>query len=292
MAADPLVLANEALVLSVLRTQQEIEATLQASALREHAVALQLEALRLGEENRQLAEASRLKNEFIATMSHELRTPLNAILGFSELLRSGSGMQNTAKALQYLDHIHASGQHLLSLVNGTLDLAKAAAGRLELHPETVSLDAVVHEVVLMLQAESDRHQVTVHLHVAGGLDALYLDRTRLKQVLANFLSNAIKFSHPGGAVTLTATREPGGHFRVEVADSGIGISEADQQQIFREFHQLDGSVTRKHGGTGLGLAITRMLVLAQGGTVGVHSTPGVGSVFHAVLPCAQGMPAL
>jgi signal transduction histidine kinase len=293
-SANPLLQANEALVLSVLRTQDEIEETQRASNERETAAELRLQAQRLSEENRQLVETARLKNQFIAMMSHELRTPLNAILGFSELLRTGPQFANTAQSLNYLDLIHDSGEHLLNIVNSTLDIAKGAAGRLDFQPERLALQPLVTEVVQMLHGQSERKQLHISVQLGDGLDHLWLDRTRLKQVLANYLSNAIKFSDPGSTVTLRAERLADDSFRLEVQDTGIGIAAADQPRLFREFQQLNVGLARSHDGSGLGLALTRMLVQAQGGSVGLHSRPGLGSTFHAVLPCtdsAHGPPA-
>ncbi len=278
--AGPLVEANQALVLSVLRTQADIEVEQEASALR-------LEHQRLSEENRQLVATDRLKSEFIAMMSHELRTPLNAVMGFSELLRHHPACMHDSQVQTYLGHIHASGAHLLDIISSTLDIAKAAAGRLDFHPQRLALGPVVAEAVDMLRPAAERHRVRIETRLGSGLDALWLDRTRLKQVLVNYLSNAIKFSHEGGVVTVTTARLDDGMFRLEVRDTGIGIAAADQAGLFRPFHQLDAGAGRRHDGSGLGLAVTRLLVLAQRGSVGLHSSPGVGSVFHAVLPCAQ-----
>jgi signal transduction histidine kinase len=283
-ADSPLVQANEALVLSLLRTQDEIEETQRASNERETAADLRLEAQRLSEENRQLVETNRLKAEFVAMMSHELRTPLNAILGFSDLLR-GPAFPSTAKSRQYLDHIHSSGEHLLGILTATLDLARGAAGRLDFKAEPIEMQPLLLEVVRLLQPQADRKQVQIHVQVRPGLEPLRLDRLRLKQVLTNYLSNAVKFSHVGGAVTVQVMPAAGHSVRVEVADTGIGIAAADQPQLFREFHQLDAGRARKHEGSGLGLALTRMLVQAQGGSVGVQSSPGQGSCFYFVLPC-------
>jgi signal transduction histidine kinase len=257
-------------------------------AFRETTTELQLESQRLGEENRLMIEASRLKNRFLANMSHELRTPLNAIIGFSEILRASASPALSAKHLEYLEHIGKSGGHLLEIINDILDVAKVASGRLDFHPEPLNLPQVVQEVVDMLQAPASRKAVVVSTDIAPSVSGLVLDRTRLKQALTNYLSNAIKFSHQGGTVTLRVRAEGRGHFRVEVEDKGIGIAEADQSRLFVEFQQVDGSRNRQHQGTGLGLALTRLLVEAQGGSVGVRSTLGAGSTFHFVLKCVAG----
>ena len=272
--------ANEALVLSVLRAQADSELAQETSALR-------LDSQRLSEENRQLVAADRLKSEFIAMMSHELRTPLNAILGFCALLQQHPDCLRNATLQAYLGHIHDGGSHLLDIISNTLDLAQAAAGRLDFHPQPLALGLVATEAVNMLRPAADRRRIRLDLHVGAGLNGLFLDKTRLKQVLVNYLSNAVKFSHEDGTVTLTAVRLADSSFRVEVQDTGIGIGPAEQTQLFRAFHQLSAGLERRHEGSGLGLAITQLLVLAQGGSVGVQSRLGAGSTFHAVLPCTQ-----
>jgi len=282
-ASVPLVEANQALVLSVLRAQLDVETAAQDIAFREMSAQLRQQAQRLGEENRQLVETYRLKMQFIASMSHELRTPLNSILGFSELLLTGNMPPDSPKHRDFLTHIHTSGQYLLSMVEGVLDLAKGASGKMVFHPELLDLQTVVDEVVAMLRVQAARRGVLVAVELQAGLGQLQLDRTRLKQVLANYLSNAIKFSHDGGAVTVRAQCEGERNFRVDVEDTGIGISPGDQARLFTEFTQVDTGIARRHEGAGLGLAVTRMLIEAQGGTVGLHSVPGVGSSFHFIL---------
>jgi signal transduction histidine kinase len=279
----PLQEANEQLVLGMLRAQTEAESAARDIAFRELTTELRLESQRLGEENRQIAEASRLKSQFLANMSHELRTPLNAIIGFSDLLRSGRVATTSTKYLEFLGHINASGQHLLEMVNDVLDLSKVASGKLQFHPEPIDLAQAIKEVVDMLRVAADRNGVVVCTEIEPGLNDLWLDRPRFKQVLSNYLSNAIKFSHDGGTVTVRARAEADGSLRVEVQDTGIGIATADQARLFAEFQQIDSSSSRRHHGTGLGLALTRLLVEAQGGSVGVRSTLDAGSTFHFIL---------
>ena len=290
--ASQLVEANEQLVLAMLRVQADAEAAKRDIAFRELTTELRLKGQRLGEENRQLSETSRLKSQFLANMSHELRTPLNAIIGFTDLIRSGVVTERSPKYLEFLGHIGTSGRHLLQLINDVLDVAKVEAGKLEFHPEPVDLGQVVAEVIEMVQAAPGGNAVVVETQIESNLGGLVLDRLRLKQVLCNLLSNAIKFSQPGSTVTVRGLAEGEDSVRVEVEDSGIGITADEQAHLFVEFHQVDRSSTRKHEGTGLGLALARLLVEAQGGSVGVRSAPGVGSVFHFVLRRdARAMPA-
>ena len=279
----PLVEANQNLVLAMLGAQAEAETMARDMAFREQTMALRLESQRLGEENRQIREASQLKSQFLANMSHELRTPLNAIIGFSDLLASEQVTPATPKYREFVGHIRNSGQHLLELINDVLDVSKIAAGKLEFHPEPMNVPRAVQEVIDMLQVAALQNAVVISTEIEPGLDNLVLDRTRFKQMLANYLSNAIKFSHPGGAVKLRVLAGADNRLRVEVQDSGIGIAATDLAHLFTEFNQIDNSSTRRHSGTGLGLALTRMLATAQGGSVGVHSALGAGSTFHFVL---------
>jgi PAS domain S-box-containing protein len=246
-----------------------------------------LRAQRLEAENRQIQEANRLKSQFLANMSHELRTPLNAIIGFADLLNTGAVPHESPKQREFLGHIAASGRHLLQLINDVLDLSKVESGKFEFFPEPVALSELVREVCDTLQPAAQRKCLSIQTDVSGELDGrgeLMLDAARFKQVLFNYLSNAVKFTPDGGAVTVRARADGPEHFVCEVEDSGIGIEPADLPRLFIDFQQLDSGYNRQHQGTGLGLALTRRLVEAQGGTVGVRSVRGVGSVFYARLP--------
>ncbi len=247
------------------------------------AEALRLKAQRLEAENRQITDANRLKSQFLANMSHELRTPLNAIIGFADLLHAGAVPTDSLKHRLFLGHIGTSGRHLLQLINDVLDLSKVESGRFEFFPEPVQLPLLVGEVKDILQTAMQRKKIVFSVDIDGALDGLVVDPARLKQVLYNYLSNAIKFTPDGGHVGVRAVAEGESHFRLEVHDNGIGIHEVDLPRLFVEFQQLDAGHGKQHQGTGLGLALTRRLVQAQGGTVGVRSAPGVGSVFHLVL---------
>jgi PAS domain S-box-containing protein len=242
-----------------------------------------LNAQRLEAENRQILEANRIKGQFLANMSHELRTPLNAVIGFADLLESGAVDADPARRKAFLGHIGTSGRHLLHLINDVLDLSKVESGRFEFFPEPVSLPALVKEVVDTLSPASQQKHITVETQIDPQLSDLALDPVRLKQVLYNYLSNAIKFTPEHGRVCVRARPEGARQFRLEVEDNGIGIASHDLPRLFTEFQQLDSSSSKQHQGTGLGLALTRGLVQAQGGSVGVRSEPAVGSVFHLVL---------
>jgi len=252
------------------------------------------DALELEAQNRRIQEANRLKSEFLANMSHELRTPLNAILGFSELLLEGAVSKDSPQHGEFLGHILESGRHLLGLINDVLDLAKVEAGKLEFRPEPIELQLIIGEVMSIARGTAVEKNIRMSASVEPELnDGIVLDPARLKQILYNFISNAVKFTPAGGVVTVRALAEGEARLRLEVEDTGPGIAPQDIGRLFVEFQQLDAGPARHHAGTGLGLALTRRLAEAQGGSVGVRSTPGQGSVFHVILPRrSQGLPAL
>jgi protein-histidine pros-kinase len=238
----------------------------------------------LEDENRRMQEANRLKSEFLANMSHELRTPLNAIIGFTELMIKGKVGPVSAEHEEYLGDILNSARHLLELINDVLDLAKVESGKLDFRPEKVDVGKVVGEVRDILRGIASGKGIRVDVHLDPALPPAELDPARLKQILYNYLSNALKFTGEGGVVTVRVMPEPQRRFRIEVEDTGIGIRAEDVNRLFVEFQQLDNGPSKKHAGTGLGLALTRRIVEAQGGLVGVWSEPGRGSTFWAVLP--------
>ncbi|HEY2977755.1 MAG TPA: ATP-binding protein, partial [Burkholderiaceae bacterium] len=255
---------------------------------RRQAEELRLHSVRLEAENRQIQEADRLKSEFLANMSHELRTPLNAVIGFAEILRVGGPNLAEEKRLDYLGHIATSGRHLLRLINDVLDLSKVESGKFDLLPESLSLPRLADEVAGVLQPEMARKGVQLTIQIDPAVADLMLDPARLRQMLYNLLSNAIKFTGAGGRVVMRATPQGAQQVRIEVEDNGIGIAPADLAKLFQQFQQVHTGMAKTHGGTGLGLALTRHLAELHGGSVGVRSTPGVGSVFHLLLPRRLG----
>jgi len=234
-------------------------------------------------QNRRVREADRMKSEFLANMSHELRSPLNGIIGFAELLFDGKLGPVSPEHKEFLGDILNSGRHLLQLINDVLDLAKVEAGRLEFRPEPIDLEKLVHEVTEVLGAVAAGKRIRLETQVAS-LGQVRVDPSKLKQVLYNYLSNALKFTPEEGRVIVRVKPEGADRFRLEVEDTGIGIGPEDIGRLFVEFQRPESSVAQKDQGAGLGLALTKRLVEAQGGRVGVESTPGKGSVFHAVLP--------
>jgi len=238
----------------------------------------------LEDQSRRVQEATRLKSEFLANMSHELRTPLNAIIGFAELMHDGKVGAVSPPHKECLADILTSSHHLLQLINDVLDLSKVEAGKMEFRPERVEVAKLIGEVKDILRSLSAKKRIELAVEIDPALGEVVLDPGKLKQVLYNFLSNALKFTPEGGRVSVRAHLEPGGKFRLEVADTGVGIRPEDLGRLFVEFQQLDASASKAHAGTGLGLALTKRIVEAQEGTVGVSSEVGQGSVFHAVLP--------
>ncbi|MBD2039415.1 GAF domain-containing protein [Microcoleus sp. FACHB-672] len=253
----------------------------------------------LQEQNYQLAEVNRLKEEFIATTSHELRTPLTAVLGFSSVLLEESFGKLNPKQMLYVDRIHSSGEHLLELINDILDLSRIEADRLELEPQLVFIRDICESVISLIQERVMNHGLNLDVDVEPDLEYMVTDPRRLKQMLLNLLTNAIKFT-PQGSVGLKIYRtrneikEEGDcniftpetiHF--QVWDTGIGIDEADQLRLFSPFSQIDSSLSRKYQGTGLGLVITRKLAELHGGSITLKSNSGQGSSFTISLPLHQ-----
>src|SRR6266568_2740709 len=237
----------------------------------------------LKDANRELKDASEHKSVFLANMSHELRTPLNAIIGFSELMFDAKESQfDSATQKRFLSQIHSSGKHLLGLINDILDLAKVEAGQMELRLQDVPVEQVIAQALELVEPLAAEKHLTIRSE-ASSAGVVLADAGKLKQMLLNLISNAIKFTAEGGTVMISARRLQGA-VEIAVADTGIGISDADQAKIFMEFHQVDPGPGRRQQGTGLGLALTRRFALLHGGDVRVTSKVGEGSVFTLRLP--------
>ncbi|NDJ53038.1 MAG: GAF domain-containing protein, partial [Chloroflexi bacterium] len=240
----------------------------------------------LEERARELATANRLKSEFLANISHELRTPLNSIIGFTETLLVGIYGPLSEKQVDRLETVSRNAEHLLALIDDLLDLSKIEAGRMNLYLEEVDIYREIVTVAETVEPQASEKSLSLLRHVNPELPKAWVDAQRLRQVLTNLLSNAIKFTHEG-SVTIVGEAEPQEDrtfIHLQVVDTGIGISEEDQQFIFDEFRQVDGSATRQYEGTGLGLAITRKLIQLMNGEIWVESVIGQGSNFHILIP--------
>jgi len=240
----------------------------------------------IADKSRQLEVASQHKSEFLANMSHELRTPLNAIIGFSEVLSERMFGELNEKQDEYLKDIHASGQHLLSLINDILDLSKIEAGRMELDLTDFSLPVALNNAVTLVRERAGRRGIALHMTVDERLEQVRADERKVRQVVLNLLSNAIKFTPEGGRIDVGA-KPVDGFIEVSVSDTGVGIAPEDQEAVFEEFRQV-GTADKKVEGTGLGLALSRKFIELHGGRIWVESQLGAGSTFTFTVPVRRG----
>jgi len=240
----------------------------------------------IADKSRQLEAASQHKSEFLANMSHELRTPLNAIIGFSEVLTERMFGELNDKQTEYLQDILESGRHLLSLINDILDLSKIEAGRMELEVTDFDLPNAIENALILVRERATRRGITLGHSVDERLGTIQGDERKVKQVLLNLLSNALKFTPEGGRIDVSV----GVHDEVAeiaVADTGVGIAPEDQEAVFEEFRQV-GTAAKKVEGTGLGLALSRKFIELHGGRIWVKSELGTGSTFTFTLPVRRG----
>jgi len=231
--------------------------------------------------NLELQEADRMKSEFLTNMSHELRTPLNAIIGFSEIIRTTPELSEGERE-EFAGTIHTSGRRLLKLINDILELTHIQAGRLELHPSPCLLAEAVDAALSENAAAANQKELTVRSQVDRATQVVF-DPQSLRHIVHNLVNNAIKFTPHHGSVVISASEGAPGTI-VEVRDTGIGIKPEDQQRLFEEFRQVDGSTSRGYEGVGLGLALSKRLVELQGGQIWVESAPGRGSSFRFLIP--------
>ena len=243
------------------------------------------EHLKDADRARELAEASnRAKSEFLANMSHELRTPLNAVLGFSQLLEyEGDNGRLTALQHEWSRNIHVAGDHLLSLIEDVLDMARIEVKGVELHRDPVDIGLAARECAAMLSEAAKSRNVELDVQVPSQDTLVMTDARRLKQIFMNLLSNAIKYNRPGGRVEASISLAEQ-ELQIRVKDTGMGMTDQQRAQLFLPFNRLGKERDARYQGTGLGLAITKQVVQALGGHISVESSPGQGSEFVAVVP--------
>ena len=255
------------------------------SELKELEGTLRCHSRQLSEANRELARASRLKDEFLASMSHELRTPLNGILGISESLHEEVyGSLNPGQHRAILDVVDC-GRHLLALINDILDVAKIEAGKVEIDLGSVDVEQVCQSSHRLIKETAMKKHIAVILGIDRALGQIVADERRVKQILVNLLSNAVKFTPQGGKIGLDVVGDRLRHeIRFTVWDTGIGISPEDQTRLFQPFIQLDSGLSRHYEGTGLGLVLVKRLTEKHGGVLNLESEVGKGSRVTVVLP--------
>ena len=275
------------------------------TAVREGYRELQDKNTKLQQAYDRLKELDRLKSNFLATVSHELRTPLTSIIGYSEMLFEGIAGEMSEEQREFVRTIHEKGEQLLELIKGLLDLSKLESGTMSMRKRNVDAGSLVEDVAQTLQPAARKKGVELAVEIDGPLASLWADPDRLRQVLLNLSENALKFTSSGGQVRLLArntsmeaaadqesagfvllgTRRPAVELRV--ADTGIGIPEAERERVFDAFYQVDSSSTREQGGTGLGLSIVKRLVEAHDGTVRIEDNGTRGTVFVVTVPCRR-----
>jgi len=236
----------------------------------------------LVEAHDQLERVSNEKTRFLANMSHELRTPLNAIINFADVLRDGSSGPLSPKQLSYAQDIHVAGQHLLDLITDILDLAKIEAGRIDLNMTIVDVVESLEAALQVVRERAKGKGVELRLEADPEVGSIEADARKLRQILFNLLTNAVRFTRPGGSVTVKAARHPD-ELEIAVIDTGVGIDPADHERIFQEFEQA-GSWEQRKEGTGLGLPLARRMIELHGGSLSLVSSPGRGSTFTVRLP--------
>jgi two-component system sensor histidine kinase/response regulator len=258
------------------------------SLLAQHAIELETANRELAGKNAELEQAGQAKLRFFAHMSHELRTPLNAVIGFSEILKEGLTGELNPEQQEYVGEIMRSGQHLLALINDTLDLARLEAHKMDLQPEMVDVRDLLQSCLPVVRDSAAMRHITLGLSIEDDVGNAWLDARKVRQIVFNLLSNAVKFTLDNGSVTLAAsvTQTPPetAMLNISVQDTGIGIADEHISRLFRSFERVEDSATKGLEGTGLGLALVKQLAELHGGHVAVVSTVGTGSRFTVCLP--------
>jgi len=238
-------------------------------------------------ENVQLSHASKAKSDFLANMSHELRTPLNSILGFTQIMREGNPENLNEKHRHYLDNVISSGNHLLKLINEILDLSKIESGKIEIAREKIDIHKIIEESIIMIKEKAEANNIFLRTEFDIQIDSINADKLKIKQILFNLLSNAMKFSKKEGGTVTIRTKKEENIAKISISDTGIGIKNEDMHKLFKEFTQLDAGYSRAYGGTGLGLTISKKLVELHGGKISVDSVFGEGTTFTISMPLAD-----
>jgi signal transduction histidine kinase len=236
------------------------------------------------------AEANQAKSAFLASMSHELRTPLNAVIGFSETMVMEMFGPIGARYRDYAKDIHNSGAHLVSLINDVLDMSRLDAGQTELHEEEFDIGLLITESMRMVKGQAAKGRINLSTDVAPGLPLVLADKRRIKQVLINIVTNALKFTPANGRVRVQAAMADDGGIAMVVRDSGIGIDPVDIPKAYELFGQVDSSLARKHSGTGLGLPLSKQFVELHGGSLTLESTVNLGTTVTVRLPAERLVP--
>jgi two-component system cell cycle sensor histidine kinase PleC len=253
-----------------------------------HQRGIELEAARA-----EAVRADAAKSQFLANMSHELRTPLNAVIGFADIIQGemfGKGEPAWRRYTDYAGDIGTSGRFLLDLISDILDLSKTAAGKIELREENTSLDDLFGAVERFFRERATAAGLRIEIHRPAHETILWADEVKLKQVLLNIVSNAIKFTPAGGRVTISATLIEDGRLAFSITDTGIGIAPEDIGRIFQPFTQIENSLARRHAGTGLGLPLARSFVELHGGSIEIRSRPGSGTEVTVLIPAERLQP--
>ncbi len=243
--------------------------------------------------SRKTEAANQAKSDFLAIMNHELRTPLTAVLGYTDLMRVQTfGPIGNPRYAEYLDIIHASGSHLLDLINDILDVTTIEAGKLALREQTLDAEELCRHVLRLIAPRAAKGNVQVENRCPGGLPQFIADERRLKQILLNLLSNAVKFTNEGGSAAIAARLGPDRAMTFIITDTGIGMNEAEAAHALEPFGQADTSLSRKHEGSGLGLPLAKSLVELHGGTLAIASAPGRGTAVTVRLPPERTVTAI
>lgn len=234
--------------------------------------------------------ASKAKSEFIANMSHELRTPLNAVIGFSDMLQSNK-LTEPERVREYAGYIKEAAEHLLALINSILDVSKIQAGKLTVEPVDIDPSPIVRSCLLIIEAKAKEKNIAIAASLPSSPVLVHADPLRLKQVLINLMSNAVKFTPENGQVSITVNRQPDAVVSIEIGDNGPGMTPNEIDMALKPFGQVSQGFSKKHEGTGLGLPISAALARLHGGRLIIDSEKGMGTTVKLYLPAVRRVPS-